>query len=250
MANPADRAAPWVDLPQELTANILQRLSAVDIFHSAQVCSAWRRLCEDPSMWRYVELWNPAGKEREWDKICRAVVNRSEGQLISIKLGSFATDDLLFYIAQRAKQLRHLGIWCNYVSDEGFIKAVNELPLLEGLQIKHCCAISKKGIEAAGQSCPFLNSFNFFMVSENVNRPYDGEAIAIAENMRGLKHLRLYGNKMTDKGVEAILDACPSLQSLSIVHCNHVRLEGELGKRCSQQIEDLNYIQKPRMGFL
>nr|GMD83297.1 F-box protein SKIP19-like [Ipomoea batatas] len=167
MANPADRAAPWVDLPPELTANILQRLSAVDIFHSAQVCSAWRRICEDPSMWRYVELWNPAGKERE------------------------------------AKQLRHLG--------------------------KHCCAISKKGIEAAGRSCPFLNSFNFFMVSENVNRPYDGEAIAIAENMRGLKHLRLYGNKMTDKGVEAILDACPRLQSLNLEHCKYATLRGELG---------------------
>nr|GMD93299.1 putative F-box/LRR-repeat protein 23 [Ipomoea batatas] len=242
MENPA---APWVDLPRELTVNILQRLSVVDIFQIAQVCTAWWRLCQDPSMWRYVDLWNLVGKEREWDKICREVVNRSEGQLISIKLGYFATDDLLFYIAQRAKQLRHLDIRYSRVSDEGFSKAVNEFPLLEELHIKYC-AISKQGIEAAGKSCPFLNSFSFFKPSE-YNGASDEEAVAIAENMHGLKHLTLVGNDMSDKGVEAILDACPSLQSLYIDDCICVRLEGELGKRCSQQIKDLNHIHSQKV---
>ncbi|XP_031106459.1 putative F-box/LRR-repeat protein 23 [Ipomoea triloba] len=248
MANPADRAAPWVDLPRDLTVNILQRLRVVDIFKSARVCIAWRRLCQDPSMWRYVDLRNvlayEPGKARDWDKICREVVNRSDGQLISIKLGHYATDDLLFYIAQRAKQLRHLGIWYNYVSDEGFSKAVNEFPLLEELQVEY----SKQGIEAAGRSCPFLNSFSFIKVSQ-YNGSSDEEAVAIAENMHGLKHLTLVGNEMSDKGVEAILDACPSLQSLYIADCNNVRLEGELAKRCSQQIKDLNHIPKPRTRF-
>nr|GLL46013.1 putative F-box/LRR-repeat protein 23 [Ipomoea trifida] len=194
-------------------------------------------------MWRYVNLLNVVvepGKAREWDKICREIVNRSEGQLIFIILGPFATDDLLFYIAQRAKQLRHLGIAYSHVSDEGFSKAVNEFPLLEDLQL-YDCAISKKGVEAAGQSCPILNSFSFYKKSLSIN-PSDEVAVAIAENMHGLKNLALGGNEMSDKGVEAILDACPRLQSLKLKQCIHVKLEGELGKRCSQQIKDLIHI--------
>ncbi|XP_031121748.1 putative F-box protein At4g05475 [Ipomoea triloba] len=104
MANPADRVAPWVDLPRDLTANILQRLNVEDIFQSAQVCSAWWRICQDPSMWRYVDMWDVVaepGKRRDWHKICIEVVNRSEGQLISIKLGHFASHRLLLYIAIR-----------------------------------------------------------------------------------------------------------------------------------------------------
>nr|GLL46010.1 putative F-box/LRR-repeat protein 23 [Ipomoea trifida] len=166
MANPADKAASWVDLPRELTANILHRLSEMDIFQSAQVCSAWRRLWQDPSMWRYVDLWDLVGNERDWDEICREVVNRSEGQLkVSLFLG----------------------------------------------------------------------------------QPSDEEAVAIAENMQGLNHLTLGENEMSDEGLEAILDACPSLQSLNITDCNYVRLEGELEKRCSQQIKDLNHIHS--LGF-
>ncbi|XP_019179650.1 PREDICTED: putative F-box/LRR-repeat protein 23 isoform X3 [Ipomoea nil] len=245
----ANTAAPWVDLPRELTANILQRLRVDDVFRSAQVCTAWWRLWQDPSMWRYVDLWSirykgyisGIGKARDWDKICREVVNRSEGQLISIKLWDFPTDDLLFYIAQRAKQLRHLGIWSSIISDEGFSKAVNEFPLLEELQLEYTL-ISKQGIKAAGQSCHFLNSFSLIKKSWILNESCDDEeAFAIAENMHGLKHLTLYGNRMTDKGVEAILDGCPRLQSLNLDHCHNVRLEGELGKRCYQQIKDLSY---------
>ncbi|XP_019180200.1 PREDICTED: putative F-box/LRR-repeat protein 23 [Ipomoea nil] len=239
----ADTAVPWVDLPREVTANILQRLSVEDIFQSAQVCTVWWRLLQDPSMWRYVDLWNleaEPGKVRDWDKICRVVVNRSEGQLISIKLSHFATDRLLFYIAQRAKQLRHLGIRSRDVSDRGFSKAVKGFPLLEELQLKYT-AISIRGIEAAGRSCPFLNSFSFIKNLSGDESSDDGEAVAIAENMHGLKHLTLDGNEMLEKGLEAILDACPLLQSLNLHHCDYLRLEGELWKRCSLQIKDLNY---------
>ncbi|XP_019180192.1 PREDICTED: putative F-box/LRR-repeat protein 23 [Ipomoea nil] len=168
MANPAP---PWVELPRELTANILHRLRLNDFFQSTQVCTAWWRLWQDPYMWRYVDLWSRVthrNQPRDWDKICREIVNRSEGQLISINLGHFATDDLLFYIAQRAKQLRHLGILNSYVSDEGFSKAVNEFPLLEELQLEYTF-ISKQGIEAAGQSCAFLNSFSFLKISNTDN---------------------------------------------------------------------------------
>nr|GMD83296.1 putative F-box/LRR-repeat protein 23 [Ipomoea batatas] len=148
----------------------------------------------------------------------------------------------------RAKQLRHLGIRYRLVSDEGFSKAVNEFPLLEELQLKYS-AISKQGIEAAGKSCPFLNSFSFVKASLFLGQPSDEEAVAIAENMHGLNHLTLGENEMSDEGLEAILDACPSLQSLNITDCNYVRLEGELEKRCSQQIKDLNHIHSLGLRF-
>nr|GMD83300.1 F-box protein SKIP19-like [Ipomoea batatas] len=194
MANPAGRAAPWVDLPRELTANILQRLRVVDIFQSAQV----RRV----------------------------------------------KDGTGIKFAETAKQLRHLRVSSSKVSDEGFSKTVKEFPVLEELQLEFS-AVSKQGIEAVGQSCPFLNSFSFTKkLSKFMYVPSDEEAVAIAENMHGLKHLTLNLNQLTDKGVEAILDACPRLQSLNVDRCGFVRLAGELGKRYSQQInnKDKNHI--------
>ncbi|KAF5472552.1 hypothetical protein F2P56_009263 [Juglans regia] len=44
-------------------------------------------------------------------------------------------------------------------------------------------------------------------------------AVAIAENMPGLLSLLLNGNRLTDDGVQAILEGCPRLQSLQIQHC-------------------------------
>ncbi|MFS8012535.1 putative F-box domain-containing protein [Helianthus anomalus] len=43
----------WLDLPSDVTFNILNRIGMVDILENAQkVCTAWRKICKDPTMWR------------------------------------------------------------------------------------------------------------------------------------------------------------------------------------------------------
>ncbi|KAL3616605.1 hypothetical protein CASFOL_014531 [Castilleja foliolosa] len=48
---------PWIDLPRDLTANILRRLGQVEILMTARkVCTTWRSLCGEPSFWRVIDL--------------------------------------------------------------------------------------------------------------------------------------------------------------------------------------------------
>lgn len=42
----------WLDLPRDITQNILQRLNAVEIVTSASlVCALWWNICKEPLMW-------------------------------------------------------------------------------------------------------------------------------------------------------------------------------------------------------
>ncbi|KAL1537576.1 putative F-box/LRR-repeat protein 23 isoform X3 [Salvia divinorum] len=57
--------------------------------------------------------------------------------------------------------------------------------------------------------------------------------------MPNLQHLQVYAHWMGNKGLEAILDGCPRLESLDIRRCFDLDLKGDLGKRCRQQIKHL-----------
>ncbi|OMO82164.1 hypothetical protein CCACVL1_12049 [Corchorus capsularis] len=182
----------WLELPREVTASILLKLGAIEMIESAQkVCTLWRNICKDPSMWRFIDMEN-LGDLHDMpyclEKMCRHAIDRSSGGLVSINIEYFGTDDLLAYIAQRASQLRCLQLACCYsISDEGLSEAASKLPLLEELEI-YVGNTGKRAIEAA------------------------------------------------------ILDGCPHLQSLDLRKCFHVNLEGDLGKRCAQQIK---YLRRP-----
>lgn len=96
---------PWLELPPEITSTILQKLGTIEILRNAdKVCTTWRRLCEDPAMWRVINM-----RDNVWDmlegyleQICREAVDRSQGQLIDINLEYFGSDNLLYYIAERS----------------------------------------------------------------------------------------------------------------------------------------------------
>ncbi|KAM7272099.1 hypothetical protein ACFE04_031313 [Oxalis oulophora] len=96
----------WLDLPEDVTAQILMKLDAIDILSSVpQVCVLWWRLCKDSSMWQRINI---VGKHDDllllgYDlaKMCREAVNRSEGQLIEINIDYICTDELLQYIVER-----------------------------------------------------------------------------------------------------------------------------------------------------
>lgn len=106
---------PWVELPEGVTEKILQKLGAFEILCTAQkVCTTWRRLCKDPSMWRVIDmrfsgiggLWE---MENYPDKMCIRAVDLSQGNAADINIEYFGSDGLLNYIALR---YRHFFPFC------------------------------------------------------------------------------------------------------------------------------------------
>ncbi|WCJ33225.1 RNI-like superfamily protein [Euphorbia peplus] len=234
----------WLDLPKDVTMSILLRLGGLDILTSVErVCSTWRNICMEPSMWRKIDMnyygdsWD--GEESVAD-LCRRAVDRSAGGLTSIIIEYFESDELLHYIADRSQHLKVLRlVSCYNISEEGFCEAVAKLPLLEELEIS-LCNLSKISLAAAGSNCPLLKSLKLNTQGYKVPRvECNEEALVIAEKMPGLCQLQIFGNKLTNEGLQAILDGCQHLESLDIRQCFNVILEGDLKRICSERIKDL-----------
>ncbi|KAM5587544.1 putative F-box/LRR-repeat protein 23 [Rosa sericea] len=259
----------WTELPEKATASILSRLGAIEILESAQkVCMKWRKLCKDPFMWSKIDMRNDGEVNYDLEEMCRHAVDRSSGNLVDINIEYFGTDELLEYITERRLRL----LYCDDISDGGLSKVASKLPLLEELDISLCQNISHKALAMVGSSCPLLKSFKFnkewcqfshdgrgpyeFHFSNHYPRilkayrkrdqvtfhgilDYDAEALAIAGTMHGLRHLQLFGNKLTDDGLRSILDCCPDLGSLDLRHCFILNMEGDLRRICDERIEKL-----------
>ncbi|CAI0545452.1 unnamed protein product [Linum tenue] len=232
----------WAGLSPELLSVIMAHLSPADRLGIAQlVCSSWRKVCRDPYIWRSVDISHYSWERvTDVEALCAQAVDRSCGGLVSLSLECFGSDKLLADIASKSGQLKRLRlVSCHEVSDQGFSTAVQKLLFLEELEISYS-ALSKDALVAAGQYCPFLKSLK--LNQAGYRRPRienDKEATAIAENMPGLRHLQVFGNKLTNLGLEAILNGCRHLESLDIRQCFNVNLEGDLEKRCRRQIKQL-----------
>ncbi|KAI9122501.1 hypothetical protein K1719_006341 [Acacia pycnantha] len=258
----------WLDLPRDVTASILLKLGAVEILTSAQsVCTFWRSICKDPTMWRTIDMQNLGdfcNMPYDLEIMCRHAVDRSCGQLVDINVEYFGTDDLLKYITDSTSDLRRLRLACCYdISDEGLCEVVGKLPLLEELDIS-IGSITKDALEVIGQNCPNLKSLKFNMevfrcshiepddealAIAALHIEPDDEALAIATTMPELCHLQLFGNKLTNTGLHAILDSCSHLESLDLRYCFNLNLEGPLGKRCTEQIKGLRRPNDPTNDY-
>ncbi|XVF81986.1 hypothetical protein PTKIN_Ptkin16aG0006700 [Pterospermum kingtungense] len=236
--------------------SILSRLGAIQIIESAQkVCTQWRNICKDRSMWRSIDMRNHgdlSSMPYDLEQMCMHAIDRSCGGLVHINIEYFGMDELLAYLTRRqytllspsyfnvecltTSNLRRLRlVMCWDVSDKGLIEAASKFPLLEELEIT-----GKDSIEAFGRCCPLLKAFNYNQGGfRDPSDQFDKDALAIAENMHGLRHLQLVGNNLTNRGLLAILDGCPYLESLDLRKCFHVNLKGDVGKRCAEQIKDL-----------
>ncbi|XP_047952752.1 putative F-box/LRR-repeat protein 23 [Salvia hispanica] len=70
--------------------------------------------------------------------------------------------------------------------------------------------------------------------------------------MSNLRHLQLFGKRIENRGLEAILDGCPHLESLDLGRCYGLDMQGALVKRCSEQIKDLRLcpVSPPSIRYL
>ncbi|KAJ1440412.1 Leucine-rich repeat domain superfamily [Sesbania bispinosa] len=220
----------WLELPRELTANILQRLGAIEIVTSVRrVCPLWWDICKDPLIWRVIDMGKKEASHYQYDlnKICRYAVERSCGHLEDINIEYFATNDLLNYIADRYIQ-------------KGLCQVAKKLPLLEELDITCFNIVSEDTFKAIGQCCPLLKVLKLDSRMCYLVKCDDDVALAIAKTMSKLCHLQICGIKLSDVGLSAILDGCPLLESLDLRRCIYFELLDEsLEKRCREQIKYL-----------
>ncbi|KAH6793146.1 hypothetical protein C2S52_003623 [Perilla frutescens var. hirtella] len=249
---------PWIELPRDVTANILKRLGAREILKSAEkVCSSWWKVCQDPIMWRVIELCkcNPKhlDEEKDFTIMCRRAVERSKGDLVDLTIDVFADDQLINYIADRSSILKRLTLRCSYhISGMGLTEAVKKLPELEELHLMIMKNVLAGDVKEIGISCPKLKSFSYNEHGSRVVLPdglqdydIDGRfygndyALAIGKSMPNLRHLALLADGMQNDALQIILDGCPNLESLDIRQCFGLDLGGDLGKRCHEQIKDL-----------
>ncbi|KAF8110280.1 hypothetical protein N665_0085s0010 [Sinapis alba] len=232
----------WVELPPELTSSILRRLGVMEILETAQkVCRRWRGICKDPLTWRRIDMRDlggmGGGSSHELEKICRHAVDRSQGGLVEIEIWHFATHDLLNYIADRSSKLRSLKLaMCYLIASEGLTEVIAKLPLLEVLEVSYCSLSRGEPLEPiVPSSC----------ANQNTLENCDDVALAIAGTMPGLTRLQLFGNRLTDAGLNAILDGCPNLEYLDLRQCINVNIVGDLERRCYERIKVLRRPNDP-----
>ncbi|KAL1555777.1 putative F-box/LRR-repeat protein 23 [Salvia divinorum] len=228
---------PWIELPEDLTANILKRLDVEEILESAQkVCSTWWRVCKNPAMWRVIDFDSHRCASHNVRNIWLCAVDRSQGQLLELKLSGSRMDDLLAYAAERSSQLRCLTLDVYLIHT--VLMSIKKLPQLEELHLIARSRFTLQDFETIVVSCPTLKSFTYEEFW-NCNREFTDHAVAIGKTMPNLRHLRLFNLSIENKGLEAILDGCPGLESLHLQLCSGLDLQGGLGKRCSDRIKDL-----------
>jgi hypothetical protein len=151
--------------------------------------------------------------------------------------GSFFCHFLSWYFNSSSQIKRLQLVGCYGISDEGLSGVAAKLPLLEELAISYC-PLSTFALKDVGRSCPLLKSLKFNGAGLRYGE-IDAEALAIAENMSELRCLQLFGNMLTDDGLQAILDGCPHLESLDLRECFSISFAGNLERRCAEQIKDL-----------
>ncbi|XP_071729277.1 putative F-box/LRR-repeat protein 9 [Rutidosis leptorrhynchoides] len=247
----------WFDLTWELKIYILSKICSPQILESVQkVCTDWYKVCKDPSLWKVIDMHSSTRYHNlsTLTKMCKHVVDRSQGQLVDIVIPEVETSEVLPYVADRARQLKRLRIYCDlsYSCIKILAEALKKFPLLEELMIKYYTDFSKEVIESAARNCPLLKTL---IVDQD--RPYgirdvylplnDEIVVAIGENLHELRHLQLFNNGISNIDLKAIMDGCHQLESLNLSLCWNIDLKGDVVKRCSEQIKHLTLPSHSRL---
>ncbi|PWA96756.1 RNI-like superfamily protein [Artemisia annua] len=198
---------------------------------------SWRVIYMDNELCSHCQTYTRPGlpgggkvEEITARKMCKNAVDRSQGQLVDIAMVGFCDDELLEYVADRSPKLSRLEIAHSKYSAGSLIKALKKLPKLEELSI-HSAADGLQVDQALGSYCPGLKTLRL----NHCDDIGDEEIIAITQNLRELRHLEMHSNlKLSNTGVQAVLDGCPCLKVLDLRLCVSVDLNGDIGKRLEQ----------------
>ncbi|CAL5007790.1 unnamed protein product [Urochloa decumbens] len=247
----------WASLPRDILLDVFFKLGPREIVLGAEfACWAWRRTAlEEPSLWRHIGMespincwpWRCVNRDIE-SAMMSAAVDRAAGQCEAFKGSS--DEESLIPLVERAPSLKslhieHHSIYWDYDarSGEELVEALKKLTLLEDLQIYFQYAIDweeNNMLQSVCHACPRLKKLVMIYASgivlelnedEYCKEPIDGEIPV----MDDLHTLELYECDLSCKGLNAILDSCPALQTLHIDgYFNKQEMDQELLMKCAR----------------
>lgn len=138
-------------------------------------------------------------------------------------------------------QTLHLGTCSGTISQGALLEFLPQLPLLQDLQIS-LMFMATTTIEALGQGCPNLRSFDISIQMLSIDEGFNEHAISIANTMTGLIKLKISANKLSCKGVEQILNRCTQLKTLDLQGCQQLPFTEHIKDRCRNQVHNLSSI--------
>ncbi|KAJ4792201.1 RNI-like superfamily protein [Rhynchospora pubera] len=244
---PSASGRNWAEMQSDVLMMIFFKIGLIEVLRAAgSVCRSWRKVAKDePELWRRINMTNHGyvGNARLLKDLTRLAIDRSGGLLEEFSVQGFGDDDLLRYLCDRSSVLMKLCfISCYNFSAEAIAEIAKKQPLLEEIQMtlgSYC----EKVTEIVGNGCPQLKSFKFN--NKWYHNPHDDpdydedisvdeEALGIAKTMHQLRHLQLIGNRLTNEGLEAILDGCPHLEMLDIRRCYNVEMDADMQALCAR----------------
>ncbi|CAL5010818.1 unnamed protein product [Urochloa decumbens] len=223
MEAPQSSTRDWMELPLDALETIFTKLSGVDILMGAGlVCHSWLDAAEVPSLWQCVDMASHEFVEHKRfryggnDVLCamaKLAVDRSNGQLQEFSGRRFVTAELL-----------------NYIGDS--YRTVYEIVG------KHCPHL-KSFKQIIGLSASYDYQYWHWRLDGNSVQGND-ETLGIA-TMAGLRTLQLIRSDISNRGLEAILNGCPHLDSLDIRQCFYVKMDAAMEAR----LASLNSLRLP-----
>ncbi|XP_042404409.1 F-box protein FBW2-like [Zingiber officinale] len=232
----------WAELTPELLALIFTLMPADVLARTMSfVCRSWRDVLAEPYSWSVVDLANWCLRVERTDVIdlvVRRLVDRSRGTVRRLSV-YYLGDSGFAHTALLCRLLSKLEMRESFVTDKMVKEHANLLSNLTFLDISYCANITSEGIEALGKNCKNLVLLRRSMPPPGITPENglpsmvdEGEAMAIANNMVGLKQLELSYGKFTNNGLVAILTNCTALIYLDIVGCRNVQMTGNIELMC------------------
>ncbi|KAM0902638.1 hypothetical protein ACQ4PT_019181 [Festuca glaucescens] len=242
--SPAPEERDWLGLPLDATLSILRRLDPVELLVGgvAGACRSWRRATRDePSLWRHIDMRGyPRCRGLLVEAFAREAVLRSEGMCESFWGEAFGGDDFLLFLAEQAPSLRSLRLDFFKITNEGFVEAIRNFPLLEELELKNCHGVKYPELfhlfELVDEVCPRMKHFrrmNYRSYYYRADPNCDIESLAIA-NMHQLRSLQLFRNKLTNEGLTAIIDNSPGLEFHVMHSCSNIVMDEAMRAKCAR----------------
>ncbi|CAL5007842.1 unnamed protein product [Urochloa decumbens] len=252
----------WAALPTDILLDIFLRLGPREVMLGAELaCKAWRSVAlEESALWRRVGVdpWDPSlFLDERWRRVIRRgllgdmmllAVDRAKGQC-EVFMGYCNSDSLLDLVG-RAPALKSLNMerFSCHESGESLVEALQKLTRLEDLEIDFRHRIDwykENALQSVCQACPRLEKLVVRYASaydlernedEFQKEPIDGPIPVMAK----LHTLELYDCNLSTKGLNAILDSCPLLETLHIGGYFHKRKMGkELWRKCRTRVKNI-----------
>ncbi|KAJ3693580.1 hypothetical protein LUZ60_009060 [Juncus effusus] len=174
--------------------------------------------------------------------LTKIAIDRSRGRLEEFWIGYFGDNDLLLYLCGRTSMLKSLRvISSDRISNERILETVKRQPLLEELEITNLY-IGNKLPGLVEEALPNLKQFKLNYVPCNIPPLLNDEAedfnnalaFGIAKTMHQLRSLQLTRNGLTNKGLRAILEGRPHLETLEMCRCYNVKMDSDMRARCAK----------------